>query len=251
MSHDRFWGKAPDPESFKKTGLKMLVVIVSRADGDKAIRFLAKQHFHLQFSLMARGTSGSELLDLLGFGAVDKSVIICIAPEPRVRELFPQVEKSLCLKKAGKGIAFTIPLLGVNMPRFLAEKAGASQKYMDLLDDWLANMENEVDKMNESIKHSVILAVVNQGYSEELVEAAKAVGAAGGTVINARRTGAEDIVKFFDMTVQSEKEIVAIVTSREKRQTIMEAIGESFGMNSPAHGVIISVPVDAIAGFEV
>ena len=65
--------------------------------------------------------------------------------------------------------------------------------------------------------HEAIFCIVNSGYSETVMEAAKKFGARGGTVINARGTAGKDAEKFFGITVQQEKEIVR--TERFKRQS--------------------------------
>ena len=235
----------PTLEELQKNGIKMLVVIVNRADGDKATKFLREQHFYFQFTCMAEGTQGSDILDMLGLGSVDKTIIFCISSGFRINAALPRVEEGLKLRRAGKGIAFTVPLLGVSLP----ELAIKSER-ISLISQLLEKLESEVDKVNNSTTHSIILALVDQGNSEELVEAAKAAGAKGGTVVNARRIGGDEVVKFFGLTVQEEKEIVAILTPRENKQVIMDTINESFGVNSSARGIILSVPVDGVVGIE-
>jgi len=69
-------------------------------------------------------------------------------------------------------------------------------------------------------------------------------------VIHARRIGMEDSVKFFGISVQAEKEIVAILAPREIKNDIMKAINQSVGLATQAHGIIFSLPVDNIAGLD-
>jgi len=97
----------------------------------------------------------------------------------------------------------------------------------------------------------MLLAVVNSGMSAEVVSVAKDAGARGGTIIKAKYINTNDVVRFLGIAVQADKEIVAIVTSKDKKQKIMEAINESFGAETSAQGVVLSVPVDAIAGMSV
>lgn len=246
MSIDDFKKNMPSVEELRKNGLKILVVIVNRTDGEKTTKLLRNKHFILQFTCMAQGTQGSDILNLFGLDSINKAVVLCLAPGFRLKAELMEIAEGLNLKKPGKGIAFTIPLDGISLPKIPPEKFHLSEH----LHENIKNMETEVDKMNNDITHSIILAVINQGNSEELVKTAKASGAKGGTVINARRTGIEDAVKFFGITLQAEKEIVAILTERDSKQAIMDAIDESFGMQSPAHGIILSVPVDGIVGVE-
>jgi len=220
------------------SGMRLLVVIVNRGDGEKASRVLREKHFYMQFTCMAQGTRGSEFLDLLGLSTTDKAMLLCLSPSAHVKEVLPELAAELQLKKAGKGIAFTVPISGVCLPEGLQDKLPVELE---------KNMEIEAEDM-DSMTHSLILAVVDQGNSEEVVEAAKTAGAKGGTIINARRTGMEEAVKFFGISVHLEKEVVAILTTRQDKQAILDAINEPFGLQSPAHGIIMTVPVDGVSG---
>lgn len=233
----------PAVDALKKNCLKMLVVIVNRDDGDSTAKFLRDRNHHFQFSCLAQGTKGSEVLDLLGLDTIDKTVVFCIAPGANLSADLPLLTEKFHLHKSGRGIAFTIPLLGFSIPDIAGDKKAH-------IEQMLHNMENEVDKMNDTIEHSVILAEINRGYSEELMIAARAVGATGGTVIHAKRTGAEGAGKFVGIAVQDERELVAILTNRESRQVIMDTINVSFGTNTDAGGIVLSLPVDSVAGLR-
>jgi len=243
MNREEFLHKLPPIEELKESGLKILVLIISRKDGEKAEKFLRERHFLIQYSCMAEGTLGSDISDILGFGSTDKTVLLCVAPGFRIKTALPEIADGLSMHKAGKGIAFTIPLVGMSIPEIPSPKIAHAKEL-------LKDIEKEVDKMYRKITHSIILAIINEGFSEELVEAAKLAGAKGGTIINARGTGTDDAVKFFGINVQSEKEIVAILTRRGKRQAIIDKINDSFGVDCPARGIIVSVPVDGVAGIE-
>ena len=106
----------------------------------------------------------------------------------------------------------------------------------------------EWDDMEQG--YSAIMAIVNQGFSEEVMDAAKPVGAAGGTVFHSRRAGNEDKLKFWGISVQAEREIVLILARKEDKLNIMQAIGRKCGINSKAQGLILSLPVDGTAGMD-
>ena len=261
--------KAPTVEELERHGLKAIVIIVNRADGDRTVRYLRERRFHMHFTCMAQGTQGSSIMELLGLGTVDKTLVLCIALGDRIDALLGDVERDLNLKKAGKGIAFTIYLSGLRasdlitygIPHYMCGSAPLNRigkpagHRFDESADAAGNMRgadeklsNEVSDMNDGTGYSIILAIVDKGNSEELVKTAKGAGARGGTVIDARSTGAEETVKFFGLTVQSEKEIVAILTSESHKKAIMDSVAESFGLNSPAHGIVLCAPVDGVAG---
>ena len=70
--------------------------------------------FH--FLSKGKGTASSEILDLLGIGAADKAVIFCLELPETVPVLLDEVRKKLGFRSYGAGIAFTVPLSGINSP---------------------------------------------------------------------------------------------------------------------------------------
>jgi len=70
------------------------------------------------------------------------------------------------------------------------------------------------------------------------------------STLNARGQAHEGAVKFFGVSVQDEKEIILILTSKEKKVPIMRAVCEAHGLNSKAQGIVFSLPVDDVLGLS-
>ena len=98
-------------------------------------------------------------------------------------------------------------------------------------------------------KHEVIICIVNSGFSDDVMDAAREAGAAGGTTIKAKGTGA-GAQKFFGLSLAEEKEIVMIVSSNDKKKDIMKSIMHNAGIESKAHALVFSLPVTDTAGFR-
>lgn len=81
-------------------------------------------------------------------------------------------------------------------------------------------------------------------------DAAREAGANGGTVVTSRRIGNEQALGFWGMSIQNEKDMVFIVAENETKLDIMKAIGEKCGLHSEAQGVLVSLPIDHVIGFE-
>ena len=96
--------------------------------------------------------------------------------------------------------------------------------------------------------HEVIIAIVNSGFAEEAMEVAKAHGARGGTIINARGVAKEEAAAFFGIAFHADKEIVMIVVEKEARNDILNALYKEMGMDKTAHGIVFSLPVSDVAG---
>ena len=98
--------------------------------------------------------------------------------------------------------------------------------------------------------YQLILTIVNRGNSDQVMEAARTAGAKGGTVINARRVGFEDVQNVLGFTLQPEKEIVAILVPTGQKLPVMQAINREAGLKTDCRGVLFSLPVDDILGFQ-
>lgn len=96
--------------------------------------------------------------------------------------------------------------------------------------------------------HEAIFCIVNSGFSDEAMDAAKACGARGGTVINARGTASTETEKHFNITIQPEKEIVMIIVEKSLKDTILHALYQKVGLNTEGQGIAFSVPVDKAVG---
>ena len=93
-----------------------------------------------------------------------------------------------------------------------------------------------------------ILCIVNAGFSENVMDAAKAAGARGGTVLHARGTGAKEAETFFGITVQEEKEMVMILVPAEIKADVLHTLYHAVGLNTPGQGIAFSLPVDEVVG---
>lgn len=50
--------------------------------------------------------------------------------------------------------------------------------------------------------------------------------------------------------MQEEQEFILMVVPKEKKAEIMAAISRACGLKTPAHGIVISIPVDEVMGIE-
>lgn len=97
-------------------------------------------------------------------------------------------------------------------------------------------------------EHEVIMCVVNAGFSEQVMEAAREFGARGGTVIHARGTANVEAEKIFNISIQPDKELAMILVEHEVRDAIMKAIYEKVGLKSEGKGIAFCLPVEDVVG---
>ena len=97
-------------------------------------------------------------------------------------------------------------------------------------------------------KHSAIFAIINQGFADEVMVAAKAAGARGGTILSGRGTASKQAETIFDIMVHPEKEIVLIVVDTLIRDKVLHEIYRELGFKSDAQCITFSLPVDEVVG---
>jgi hypothetical protein len=227
--------------------LKGMVFILDWTKSKDITEILEESHVRFHFICKGQGTASSEVLDLLGIGRTEKAVVICLEQNVMVPVLLKRVGKKLGLHNPGAGIAFTVPLTGINKPILQVFKESIHKNILE--EEGIKNSGKKEKKMSDK-KHDLIVIVVNQGYSDELMSVARDAGASGGTVMNARGLVHKGPVKFFGISVQEEKEIITILTNRTKKIPIMQAVSENFGIGSKAQGLVFSLPAEDITGLD-
>ncbi len=99
-------------------------------------------------------------------------------------------------------------------------------------------------------QHEVIFCIVNEGFSEQVMEAARRAGARGGTVLRARGTANIEAASVFGISISPQKEIVMILAPASIRNDILHALYSSCGLDTPGHGIAFALPVDDVVGIK-
>lgn len=99
-------------------------------------------------------------------------------------------------------------------------------------------------------QYEVIFCIVDAGFSDSVMSAARECGAGGGTVLNARGTAKEEAEKLFNISIQPEKEIVLILIDSSIKDDILHTLYKEVGLNTEAQGIVFSVPVNNVVGLS-
>ena len=57
-------------------------------------------------------------------------------------------------------------------------------------------------------------------------------------------------MQFWGISLQEEQEALAIIVPKDKKYDVMTAISKKHGFNSPAQGIVISLPIEDTLGLE-
>lgn len=97
--------------------------------------------------------------------------------------------------------------------------------------------------------YELIVVVASEGQTDLVMNAARAAGARGGTVLHGKGTGAKADPKFHNISIAEEKEVILIVSKSEEKSEIMRSILRKAGPDTPAKAVVFSLPTSEVAGF--
>lgn len=221
----------------EKDSMKLVVTFAERGYGKALAKLYEERNVFCSYQYMGHGTASSELLDVLGIGTAEKDILISYASKENAENLLFKLINELQEDSYGNGIVFDMSMTGLNSLVATVLMGQQGQQWQPGQDKGGSNMDVKAD-------HSLILITVNQGNTDDVMDTARQAGARGGTVIRARWAGPDDTSQFYGISVQTEKEIIAIVTETEKRNAIMEVINKKHGLTSEAGAVLCSVGID-------
>ncbi len=96
----------------------------------------------------------------------------------------------------------------------------------------------------------LIIASVKQDYTDKVVDAAKANGATGATIIQARGTGIREAKTFFGLSLEAQTDIILFLTEQHLVSDILKAINEAGEFHKPGTGIAFTLPVGQAIGLE-
>ena len=210
--------------------LKLLFVIL---DSEKKISQLINK-FKLPFNVVSHGigTASKSMLDFFGLVPSEKVILLAIIPGYLEKDIMLYLHENLKLEGIGTGVGFIVPL-------------SSSSKYINE-----AFEKKEEIIMENNTNHHLIITIVQEGFADKVMSAAKKNGANGGTLIKGRGLGEKNSFKFFNMTIEQEKDIIMIVCNDENKNKIMNGILEKNGIKTEGKGICISLPIDSSIGIE-
>lgn len=129
----RYYKSKAPKNSAEKTSMvapkkiKLLFTVVNRQKTEFFVDLLQNFEINMQLVLTAQGTASEHIVSLLGLADSDKSVIISVIRQDKIKDALSALEEKFNSVKGGKGIAYTVPIksaIGVAIYRFLSNTSG-------------------------------------------------------------------------------------------------------------------------------
>lgn len=95
----------------------------------------------------------------------------------------------------------------------------------------------------------LITCVVNRGRGDEAIEFAKEVGLIGAIVYHARGEGVRERLGLLGIAVETEKDIVTMVSPVDNRDLVINHLYTKLGLDRAGAGVIYATPLDKMATY--
>ncbi len=221
--------------------VKLLVSIINKADEKKLTETLNSHAVAMHFSGIGHGTARSHHRSYFGIDDVEKRVTFSLIPNYLEHTLLNAIGRELKLYLLGRGIAFTMPLSAIS--NIVEEPIISTPEKPEG-----RGARATVSKKEKSSMHELVIAVVNEKYSTDAVDAARAAGATGATVFNTRSVDNAKIEQAMGAAIPDDTTTIFFLTNTEYKKKIMEAIRDSAGLKTEGSAVIFSVPVDDLVG---
>jgi nitrogen regulatory protein PII len=221
--------------------LEFLITIVNEGQDSAIVKILMDNDTSVAFSSHGKGTASSDLYEVFGLSNNNKHVIFSIIKESAWPTIKRGIQERFAISEFAKGLAVLIDLdsvCGVSAYKFLTNtrtlNEGKGVKTMDT-----------VDKKDN---YEVVMAIVNDGFTDLVMDAAKKAGARGGTILTAHGTGNKEIAKFFGVVITPEKQIVMILVPKEIKDKVIEAVYKEVGINTKGQGIAFAFPCSDVVG---
>ena len=209
------------------------ISVISPRELDTLMDICKRLDLPVTMTLLGRGTATPGMLELLGIDTSEKRIVMSVVTQEQLSAFILEHKRRLYIDAPGQGILFSVPIKSVGGGKTLQYLGGHTKP-----------------KTPEfSFDHELILAISNVGHTEEVMDAARAAGARGGTILHAKGANAERAQQFFKVSIIQEKEITMIVCPSARKADIMSSILKTAGPSSPAGSIVFSLPVSDVAGF--
>ena len=198
--------------------------------------------------LLGRGTASNSIIQLLGLGDTSKEVVLTVVEQSCEAAVVDAVKNAVSDKKHF-GVIFSLAV-----PSFFRSGSMNDNEAQTLLNTGDENMADTNDTIgkngttaSKNDAYEMINIIVNKGYAEDAMAAARKAGAGGGTILSARGTAKEGDEKFFGMEIVPEKEMLIVLVPSDKKTEILDAVKSLPCFEKAGSGIVFSSEVESFS----
>lgn len=98
--------------------------------------------------------------------------------------------------------------------------------------------------------YKVIVAALKPDVTDRVVDAAKACGISGATIVPGHGTGVREAKTFLGLTLETQTDVVIFLTEEELVEPVLTAIHTAGKLDQHGTGVAFVLPVERVAGIK-
>lgn len=216
--------------------LYYVMSIVDRKKAKAMVDIYREHELSAILEHLGKGTATSEHLLLYDLQQEEKTIVSSIVGRKTLKHLIVAAKEKMYIDIPGNGIMMAIPIKSVSGGKTLAYFTNGQE------------VKGGGPEMN--FEHELIVVILNEGYADTVMDAARKAGASGGTVLHAKGTGREQAKKFYGVRLAEEKDMIYILASADQKAEIMQAINRECGIETPSGALSFSLPVSEVVGIR-
>jgi nitrogen regulatory protein PII len=238
----------PEIAHVKHEALYFVMTIVPNGQAGAIVSLYNAAECALSCISSGKGTATSDFYEVFGFDDNSKQVVLGLVKEERWGSLKSALNARFQISQVSRGVAAAVrldSLCGRNAYSFVANSRPLTQEKEEENNKGAHSMDDIIEKKDD---YELVMAIVNDGFTDLVMDAAKKAGARGGTILTARGTGNKDIANFFGVVITPEKQIVMILVPRDIKDTVISRIYRDVGINTKGQGIAFAMPVTDVVG---
>ncbi len=209
-------------------GARLIAGIVPRGKGETLAAAARAAGAGGGTVLTARGTAKNAIMAALGLGDTSKDVSITFVDEAQAKSVRDAIIAATATSGRNFGVLFSIDAFGFGHGTFAATSEATPMEASN----------------TTACETRMIGLIVNKGYADDAMAAARKAGATGGTVISGRGTAKPDDATFFGVALVPEKEVLVILADADKADAILASIRALPCLAEKGSGIAFCLPVD-------
>lgn len=237
----------------KVSPLVMVVTIVNRNQANYFVSQYQDVGAALSMVMFGYSMPPQDVVNVLRINETRKDILLTFSRAADVEKMKNIAYQRFAISQEAKGVLFAVSLdgvSGISVYKYLSDQnREVREKKMNEKNPEIVTQGAEVLHKDKN-EYSMVLAIVNKGNTDLVMEAARKAGAKGGTIAVARGTGNPELAKEYGIVIQPEKEMVFIVVPKSMKDKVMKAVYDEAGIATKGMGIVVSLPILDTVGLD-
>lgn len=208
-----------------------IFVIVNIGKANKVLAEAKKKGITGGTIFPASGTVSSNLLRTIGFNEVKKEILFMVSARENTAPAVDHITTLFDFEQPNRGILFSTPVV-------------------HLLGTHGENLDGTGPIIPLAPEYEAFLTMVEAGFGEFVVEAARSAGARGGTLFHGHGVLTEPLQKVFAIELAPHQDIVITLVTASIADAVEAAIVDRLHLDEPGNGILFSFDAENVRGIR-